>query len=140
MRSNQSMPQATIIPELAYPDVAAATAWLCRAFGFSVRLRIGNHRAQLELGSGAVIVKAGTPATTCSAHSVMVRVENVDEHHARSVAAGAKVSGPPTTFPYGERQYGAQDLAGHCWVFSESVQDVHPSRWGGELAGPSNAA
>ena len=138
MRSNQSMPQAQIIPEIAYPDVSAATEWLCKAFGFSVRLRIGNHRAQLELGSGAVIVRAGTPASeACSAHSIMARVESVDEHYATAVAAGAKASGPPTTHPYGERQYGAQDLAGHWWVFSESVQDVHPSEWGGELVGPA---
>lgn len=128
------MPQAQIIPEIAYPDVSAATEWLCKAFGFSVRLRIGNHRAQLELGSGAVIVRVGIPASeACSAHSIMVRVESVDEHYATAVAAGAKASGPPTTHPYGERQYGAQDLAGHRWVFSESVQNVCPNDWGGEL-------
>ena len=140
MRTNRSMPQAQIIPELAYPDVSAATEWLCKAFGFSVRLRIGNHRAQLQLDSGAVIVRAGAPpGDSCPAHSIMVRVESIDQHYATAVAAGAKASGPPTTHPYGERQYGAQDFAGHLWVFSESVQDVHPGEWGGELAGPLDA-
>jgi len=44
MLTNRSMPRATVIPELGYADVTEAAAWLCRAFGFSVRLRIGNHR------------------------------------------------------------------------------------------------
>lgn len=142
MESNRSMPRAQVIPELAYPDVNAAAQWLTRAFGFSVRLRIGTHRAQLEFGSGAVILRAGkAPEAAASAsHSVMVRVENVDAHYSQAVQAGATVSGAPTTHPYGERQYAAQDLAGHWWVFSQSVEDVHPSVWGGELASGQNTA
>lgn len=136
MRSNRSMPQAQIIPELAYPDVTAAAEWLSKAFGFAVRLRIGNHRVQLQLGSGSVILRSGIPEPEGAAsHSVMVRVDNVDEHYAIAVSAGAKASGAPTTHPYGERQYGAQDPAGHWWVFSESVADVDPGTWGGELVG-----
>ena len=49
MLSNRSIPSATVIPVLAYPDVNQAAAWLCDAFGFSVRLRIGNHRVQLNV-------------------------------------------------------------------------------------------
>lgn len=114
MRSNQSMPAAQVIPELAYPDVGAAVEWLCRVFGFSLRLRIGDHRAQLQFGSGAVIVRSGAVAPEAAAsHSVMVRVENVDAHFTKAVAAGAKARGGPATCPYGERQYAAQDLAGH---------------------------
>jgi len=54
MLSNRSIPRATVIPVLAYPDVTKAAAWLCDAFGFNVRLRIGNHRVQLNVGDGAV--------------------------------------------------------------------------------------
>ena len=134
MRPNRSMPAAQVIPELAYPDVGAAAQWLCSAFGFSLRLRIGDHRAQLEYGSGAVIVRAGAaPAEGTASHAVMVRVENVDAHYHKAVAAGAKASGEPATYQYGERQYAAQDPAGHWWVFSQSVEDVPPDRWGGEL-------
>lgn len=80
------MPQAQVIPELAYPDVATAVEWLGKTFGFSVRLRIGNHRVQLEVGNGAVILRTGAPSSsTSSDHSVMVRVEKVDEHYAKAV-------------------------------------------------------
>jgi hypothetical protein len=34
MLSNRSIPHATVIPVLAYPDVNQATAWLCAGFGF----------------------------------------------------------------------------------------------------------
>jgi uncharacterized glyoxalase superfamily protein PhnB len=50
MLSNRSAPPCTVIPVLSYPDVNAAADWLCNAFGFTVRLRIGNHRIQLWAG------------------------------------------------------------------------------------------
>jgi hypothetical protein len=40
---NRSVPEASVIPELAYDDVLAASEWLCNAFAFEQRLRIGNH-------------------------------------------------------------------------------------------------
>ena len=57
MKPNQSIPAATVIPVLIYPDVREAVAWLGAAFGFVERVRIGaDHRAQLAFGEGAVIV------------------------------------------------------------------------------------
>jgi uncharacterized glyoxalase superfamily protein PhnB len=52
MLANRSMPPCTVTPELAYPDVGQAIEWLCDAFGFTLRLRIGNHRTQLNAGDG----------------------------------------------------------------------------------------
>ncbi len=43
------MPRCSVIPVLGYPDVAAAIDWLRDTFGFSLRLRIANHRAQLNV-------------------------------------------------------------------------------------------
>jgi hypothetical protein len=63
MIENRSSPQASVIPVLAYPDVGEACEWLSAAFGFTVRLRIADHRAQLLYGDGAVIVTEGGPAT-----------------------------------------------------------------------------
>ena len=63
MKVNRSVPAATVIPVLIYPDVREAVAWLTAAFGFVERLRIGeNHRSQLRVGDGAVIV--AEPAAT----------------------------------------------------------------------------
>ena len=138
MRPNRSIPASQVIPELAYPDVGAAADWLCEAFGFTPRLRIADHRIQLTYGSGALVVvaaeaAAGEPAALAM-HSVLVRVADADAHHARARAAGARISSPPTTYPFGERQYSAFDLFGHRWTFSQSVADVDPRDWGGSLA------
>ena len=57
MLANRSIPRVTVIPVLAYPDVNEAAEWLCNAFGFSVCLRIGSHRVQLNVRDGAVIVR-----------------------------------------------------------------------------------
>ncbi len=37
----------------------------------------------------------------------------------------------PKDFEYGERQYNAEDFAGHQWTFSETIRDVAPEEWGG---------
>ena len=57
MLANRSIAGATVIPVLAYEDVHQAAAWLCEAFGFRVRVRIGDHRVQLKAGEGAVTVR-----------------------------------------------------------------------------------
>lgn len=132
---NRSIPRASVIPVLAYPDANQAAAWLCDAFGFSVRLRIGDHRVQLNVGEGAVIVRElrvnEADAMLGIGHSVTVRVEDVDRHCDRARNHGARITQDPETHPYGERQYNAEDLAGHSWTFSQSVADLHPSEWGG---------
>lgn len=136
MRSNRSMPDAAVIPVLTYRDVRAAVAWLERAFGFRERLSIGEHRSQLTWADAAVVVaSAGPDAPGPAAHSVMVRVNDIDAHCARARASGARIVNEPTTYPYGERQYSAVDPGGHAWTFSESVEDVDPATWGGVLYG-----
>jgi uncharacterized glyoxalase superfamily protein PhnB len=133
MLNNRSMPCATVIPELAYPDIGEAIDWLCNAFGFTLRIRIADHRAQLNVGDGAVVLTElrGGNASIDAAHSVMVRVADARQHYQRAKAAGARVSGPPADHPYGERQYTALDLADHRWTFSQSIADVAPEDWGG---------
>jgi len=136
MISNRSIPHATVIPVLAYPDVNQAAAWLCDAFGFSVRLRIGNHRVQLNVGDGAVTVREMRPseenAVLGSGCSVTVRVEDADAHYQRARDHGARITQAPVTHPYGERQYNASDFAGYSWTFSQSVADPDPEEWGGK--------
>jgi uncharacterized glyoxalase superfamily protein PhnB len=127
---NRSIPRATVIPELGYPDVTVAADWLSRAFGFTVRLRIANHRIQMNVGDGAIVLVEAAHAADHT-HGMMVRVPNVTMHHDQAAKAGAKILSPLADYPYGERQYTAQDPAGHRWKFSESIADVAPESWGG---------
>jgi uncharacterized glyoxalase superfamily protein PhnB len=125
------VPDAQVIPELPYDDVGEASDWLCAAFGFKERLRIGDHRVQLVFGDGAVIaIQRGDEA---SVSSVLVRVEDADSHHERAASHGARIVRPPEDYPYGERQYTAEDVGGHRWTFSESTADVDPASWGGTV-------
>jgi uncharacterized glyoxalase superfamily protein PhnB len=142
------MPPGVLIPELAYADVSAAVEWLCQAFGFTERLRIGDHRAQLSFGEGSIIVTEQpadqefgiSEAATSHAssrrgryHAVMVRVTDVDSHYEHARQCGARIVHPPTDYPYGERQYSAEDVGGHHWTFSQTIEDVDPAVWGGKL-------
>ena len=135
MLSNRSIQRATVIPVLAYPDVNQAAAWLCAAFGFTVRLRIGNHRVQLNVGDGAVTLRELRVNEAIGSlgigHSVTIRVDDADAHCKRAREHGAIITQDPVTHMYGERQYNAEDLAGHSWTFSQSMMDVDPTEWGG---------
>ncbi len=132
------MPRSHVIPVLGYPDVGEAITWLCETFGFTVRWRVGGHRAQLNVGTGVVAVTGRAPkkgsrsqAPDDPVDSVMVRIDDVDGHHERARGRGARILQPPADYPYGERQYTVEDLAGHVWTFSQSIADVAPEVWGG---------
>ena len=128
---NRSMPPSIVIPELAYPDVREAVDWLCRSFGFVERLRIGDHRAQLLFGQGSIIVteQDGNPSDS----SLLVRVDDIDNHYEHAKQSGVRIISPPADYPYGERQYTAEDLGRHRWTFSQTIADVDPKTWGGTL-------
>ena len=144
---NRSRPTG-VIPTLYYEDVASAIAWLCGAFGFRERFRYGppddTAGAQLDAGDGIVMLGRarrgqsaewddglvlGPPAGITSV-VVSVRVVDIDAHHERAKTFGARIVHEPETYHFGERQYSAEDLEGHRWTFSESVEDVAPETWG----------
>ena len=132
MLSNRSIPECTVIPQIPYPNIGEAIDWLRGAFGFTLRLRIANHRAQMNVGDGAVVLvesDGGAPA----AASVMVRVDDVNGHYEHALKQGVQVLRPPAAYPYGERQYSVLDFAGHRWDFTQSIADVDPTEWGGTL-------
>jgi uncharacterized glyoxalase superfamily protein PhnB len=138
MRRNRSIPNATVIPELVYPDVRQAADWLCKAFGFTQRLYIpDNHRFQLTVGDGALVVvdvrhSRIPPRQGEATHGMIVRVEDARAHCEHARAQGARITMEPTDFEYGERQYHAADPWGHQWTFSETIADVAPESWGGQ--------
>jgi uncharacterized glyoxalase superfamily protein PhnB len=137
MKNNRSIPAATVIPVLIYPDVREAVAWLSAAFGFAERVQIGeNHRSQMKVGDGAVIIgdlrrDRIAPKPGEVTHQVMVRVEDARSHCELARKHGAKIVDELRDFEYGERQYTAEDFAGHQWTFTETIADVAPEAWGG---------
>lgn len=130
MRFNRSVPPCPVIPALRYPDPALAAEWLGTAFGFTVRLRIANHRIQMRAGEGCFTIAEGNvvPNNSCN---VQVRIEDARGHCERARRAGAKILIEPTDHNYGERQYAAEDFYGHRWDFTETIADAEPESWGG---------
>ena len=130
MRANRSVPPCLVIPVLIYPDPGAAAEWLSKAFGFTVRLRIANHRIQMRAGEGCFTIAEGNEKPDRS-HITQVRIEDAHGHCERARAAGAMILTEPTDHIYGERQYNAQDFYGHRWDFTETIADIEPESWGG---------
>lgn len=136
MRRNRSVPPATVVPVLSYPDVRAAVEWLSEAFGFVERTRIGDsHRAQMGIGAdGAMIVaedRSEQPALDGGVtHLIRVRVQDVGAQFNRARALGARVLEPLTDREYGERDFTVEDVAGHRWQFAETLRDVAPEDFG----------
>ena len=127
MIANRSVPTDTVLPHVVYQDVADAIAWLTMAFGFTEHYRHGEpggpiSGAQMHLGNAWIMVngaRAGrvSPAQLgCGMQSLTVFVEDLHET------------------VYGERQYGAEDLDGHHWLFSRHARDVSPEEWGATVS------
>ncbi len=144
MVTNRSAPTATVVPILIYDDVDKAIDWLCGAFGFTERLRAPGSggrisHAQLAIAEGAVMLgrQGGPfrpPRRDEETQYVVVHVEDVDGHCERARQFGARFVEPPADMPFGERQYTAEDHAGHRWTFSQHVADVSPEDWGARSA------
>jgi uncharacterized glyoxalase superfamily protein PhnB len=143
MRTNRSIPSATVIPVLIYPHVRAAVDWLSAAFGFVERIQIGDdHRSQMSVGEGGAVIIGDVrhdrvpPQEGHVTHQIKVRVEDLASHVARAREHGAVILMEPTDQEYGEREYDAADPWGHRWEFTETLEDVHPESWGGILKAP----
>jgi|SRR5215470_4815982 len=143
MIDNRSIPSATVIPVLVYPDVRAAVAWLTAAFGFVERVRIGeDHRAQMRIGLDGAMIVADThgeqqpPRAGAVTHLMKVRVTDVDAQFQRARSHGARVVREPVEYEYGERECTLEDPAGHRWQFTQTLRDVAPEQWGGVTVNP----
>lgn len=134
---------------LYYDDAAKAIDWLCGAFGFDVRLKVQGddgkiHHSELTYGDDALIMvsQSGkrperslwpTPVSPRSidganTQAILLFVDDVDAHCEQARAAGAEIVDEPKIHDYGEdywadRSYGAVDLEGHLWWFTQRVRD-----------------
>ena len=144
---NRSAPSATVVPILIYDDVGEAIDWLCGAFGFTERLRAARSdgeisHAQLAVAEGAIMLghhggEFRLPRRKEVTQYVHVHVDDVDRHFEHAKKFGARIVESPTNKPFGERQYTAEDPAGHRWTFSQHIADVAPEEWGAVAARPT---
>jgi len=117
-----------------YEDAARAIDWLCRAFGFERHLVVPGENgtithAQLVLGNGMIMVGSArddefgalqkTPRQVggVGTQSPYIIIADADAHHARAVAAGAKVAIALRDEDHGGRFYSCRDPEGHLWNF-----------------------
>jgi uncharacterized glyoxalase superfamily protein PhnB len=135
---------ASIIPTLRYRDAVAAIDWLCRAFGFEKHLVVpdeqgGIAHAQLTYRNGMIMLGSqrddafGKLQTTpeCAGgvgtQSAYLIVPDADAHHARAVAAGARIVYAIRDEDYGGRGYSCRDPEGHLWNFGTYDPWAEPS-------------
>jgi uncharacterized glyoxalase superfamily protein PhnB len=140
MVTNRSVPVDTVLPHIAYRDVAEASRWLTAVFGFTEHFRYGPpdapSGAQLHLGDAWVMLNEAeadqkTPAELgYGTHALTIFVPDVDAHFEKTKSAGATIVEDLHETVYGERQYGVRDLDGHLWLFSAHARDVSPGEWG----------
>ncbi len=132
-----------------YQDPAAAIDWLCRAFGFAIRLKVedgegGIVHSELTYGDGLIMVggvgrndpdKDAWQALMASpravagrvTQSVCVFVDDVDAHCAIATEAGATIMRAPVTNDHGDdywtdRSYGCLYPEGHLWWFMQRLR------------------
>jgi uncharacterized glyoxalase superfamily protein PhnB len=119
---------------LRYRDVAAASDWLCTAFGFQQHF-MGTSQggavdyAQLTFGDAMLLLApvrdfaldkymkqpdeiGGTETQSC-----YLTVSNADAHYARAKAFGAEIILDIQDDDTGGRSYSCRDLEGHIWSF-----------------------
>ena len=144
MLSNRSVPANTILSHLVYSDVAQAIAWLTKTFGFVEHYRYGDpnapNGAQMHLGDAWIMLRSPradskTPKQAgVWTQSLTIFVDDVEAHYQKAKAAGANIVEELNQTPYGEFQYGVEDLDGHHWLFARHARDVSPEDWGATVA------
>ena len=137
-----------ISSSLIYEDAAKAIDWLCRAFGFEVRLKVEGDGGRIEhselvFGDGLIMVsspkpekfanlKAPTQVGGANTQTLFLYVDDVEAHCKRARDAGAKIVREMSNEDYGEeywsdRTYGCQDIGGHLWWIAQRLRSPKPT-------------
>lgn len=134
-----------ISSSLYYQDAAKAIDWLCKAFGFEVRIRVDGEdgrvrHSELVFGDGLIMVgsvdmtrpgaghrKSPRDVGGANTQNMMVYVDDVDAHCERARSAGATITSEPKTTDHGEeywadRTYEVEDIEGHRWWFAQRMR------------------
>jgi uncharacterized glyoxalase superfamily protein PhnB len=135
---------SNVVPMVSYEDVAKASEWLARAFGFEEVERfedegrvthagLSYNGTRFELGwPGPAYQSPRHHAQSCEAarewlsvpwivDGALVHVDDVDAHYERAREAGATILREPEDQPFG-RLYSAEDLEGHRWMFMKASE------------------
>jgi RNA polymerase sigma factor (sigma-70 family) len=131
-------------PRLTYADEVTALEYLTRVFQFTerreARMGSGDNEegmlAWLEFGDGVVMIGRATAAARDVHHlyspgdvghatvMINVAVNDINSHYEHVVAEGATITMPIEDAFYGFRRYEADDLEGHHWHFTESLEAI----------------
>lgn len=120
-----------VITILVYADIATAHDFLVNTFGFTagelhrdrddavVHGEVSLHGESIWLHPVAAEHGLRSVTELGSATGMLnVFVDDVDAHHARTLAAGGQALYPPIDQPYGQREYSAADPEGRIWSFA----------------------
>jgi uncharacterized glyoxalase superfamily protein PhnB len=136
-----------------YDEPKAAIDWLCKAFGFEVRLKVEDdegilQHSELTYGEGLIMVggtghwdetnesyrkhQKSPRAIGAVTQAMCIHVDDVDAHYARAKAAGAEIYREPRVDDYGDdywsdKTYGARDPEGHQWWFMQRLSTSEKS-------------
>jgi PhnB protein len=138
-------------PYLCVENGAEAIEFYAKVLGATERMRMAGPdgkigHAELQIGNSVVMLAdeypdmgflspkaiGGTPVM------LSLYVEDVDDVHAKALAAGAKEVRPVEKHFYGDRSGQFEDPFGHRWSLSTHVEDVPPdemARRAAEMAG-----
>lgn len=131
-----------VVPFLAYEDLATASEWLGRAFGFEEveRFEEDGEVGHVTLRHGDGLIFLGRPpGYVCPLRlreqvdvvarmyeapylvvGVFVRVDDVDAHVEQARTAGARILSEPSDSPRG-RLYRVEDHEGNRWMFEQQA-------------------
>ncbi len=131
-----------ISSSLYYEDAAKAIDWLCKAFGFTVQLKIEGdggriEHSELRYGEGLVMVgdakadkfkwrRAPTQVDGVNTQNMFMYVDDVEAHCKQAREAGAVIEVEPYDTDYGaeywaDRTYQARDIGGHHWWIAQRM-------------------
>jgi uncharacterized glyoxalase superfamily protein PhnB len=134
----------SVIPMLSYEDVGRAADWIAQAFGFRETGRWADPDGRVthvntELDGGMVMLGSPSPDYQSPRHhaevcdlarawsttpyvvdGVLVYVADIESHFERARASGVTFLSPLEDDPgVGQRNYRAEDLEGHRWMFAQ---------------------
>jgi uncharacterized glyoxalase superfamily protein PhnB len=139
---NRSVPTAIMLPHVVYDNVAEACEWLARVFGFTEYYRHGQPVSGIQMYLGDAYIMLSSPREGrlespaklgYGTQMLTIIVPDVESHYAKTKSEGGSIWEELHETIYGERQYGARDLEGHRWLFSQHVRNVNPESWGAKV-------